>query len=212
MESNMETDSEKRGELAPKRLGEKLRRIRDDYDLTQGKILLIVNPTEVTEDNRARVSQYERSLRVPSLVETYNYARFAGVTMETLVNDEFDLPDTTKQNSDGQDESENATVEGETLPNTNGESSSPVGESQPPIQSPKTCLMPLSIESLGRCRKMYFELLEELPFDRCSQLTFDGLIEHIFAVVETDYSTRRMESEIARRVRILVEKSRSASG
>lgn len=212
MQTNfIEPDSEKRGELAPKRLGEKLRRIRDDYDLTRDKMLLIVNPTEVTEDNRARVSQYERSLRIPSLVETYNYARFAGVMMETLVNDEFDLPATTKQNSDGQDEPESATVEGETLPNADEESSPPVGESEPPIQSPKTFLMPLSVESLGQCRKMYFELLEQLPFDRCSQLTLDGLIEHIFAVVETDYSTRRMESEIARRVLMLVEKSRSAS-
>ncbi|MCY7375516.1 MAG: hypothetical protein LH472_06045 [Pyrinomonadaceae bacterium] len=54
-------------------------------------------------------------------------------------------------------------------------------------------------------------MLTQLPFDRCSQLTFDGLIEHIFAVVKKDYSTRRMESEIARRVLMLVEKSSSAS-
>lgn len=102
----METEAKKRGELAPSRLGEKLRRIRDDYDLTQGKMLLIVNPTEFCETNRARISQYENGTRVPSLIELYNYAGFAGVTMETLINDELDLPATTRQNSDDQGISE----------------------------------------------------------------------------------------------------------
>ncbi len=98
MQTNfIETETRKRGELAPARLGEKLRRIREDYDLTQGKMLLIINPTEFSEVNRARVSQYENGTRVPSLVELYNYARFAGVTMETLVNDELDLPANTRQ-------------------------------------------------------------------------------------------------------------------
>lgn len=96
-----ETESEKRGELSPLRLAEKLKRIRADYGLTQGKMLLIINPTESDEGNRARVSQYETGIRVPSLVETYNYARFAGVTVETLLNDSLDLPAAMQQsNSD----------------------------------------------------------------------------------------------------------------
>lgn len=212
MQTNfIETETRKRGELAPARLGEKLRRIREDYDLTQGKMLLIINPTETCETNRARVSQYENGTRVPSLVELYNYARFAGVTMETLVNDELDLPATTRQTSDEQNDPERRAEETETLQNTIDKLSPPAVESEPSIQPSETCLMPLSIEMLGRCRKMYFELLEELPFDRYSQLTFDGLIEHIFAVVVTDYSTRQMESEIARRVLMFVEKCRIAS-
>ena len=207
----MESESKKRGELSPARLGEKLRRIREDYDLTQGKMLLIINPIESCETNRARVSQYENGTRVPSLVELYNYARFAGVTMETLVNDELDLPATTREPSDEQNDSEREAVEAETLQNTKDESSPPAVESEPATEPSETCLMPISIERLGGCRKMYFELLEELPFDRCSQLTFDGLIEHVFAVVETDFSTRRMESEIARRVLKFIEKCRGAS-
>lgn len=88
----MESESEKRGELSPLRLAEKLKRIRAEYGLTQGKMLLIINPTESDESNRARVSQYENGVRVPSLVEVYNYARFAGVTVEMLLNDNLDLP------------------------------------------------------------------------------------------------------------------------
>lgn len=93
----MESESEKRGELSPLRLPEKLRRIRLDNGLTQGKMLLIINPTESDEGNRARVSQYENNSRVPSLIEIYNYARFAGITVETLLNDNLDLPAATRQ-------------------------------------------------------------------------------------------------------------------
>lgn len=86
-----------RGELVPQRLSEKLLQIRLAYGLSQGKMLLIVNPTERGENNRARVSQYERGERVPSLIELRNYARFAGVTMERLVDDQLDLPDLTER-------------------------------------------------------------------------------------------------------------------
>lgn len=79
------------------RLAEKLKRIRIHYGLTQGKMLLIINPTESDETNRARVSQYENGVRVPSLIEIYNYARFAGITVETLLNDSLDLPATIHQ-------------------------------------------------------------------------------------------------------------------
>lgn len=87
------------------RLPEKLRRIRLDNGLTQGKMLLIINPTESDEGNRARVSQYENNSRVPSLIEIYNYARFAGVTVETLLNDNLNLPAATRQaKSDSKDD------------------------------------------------------------------------------------------------------------
>lgn len=87
------------------RLPEKLRGIRFDNGLTQGKMLIIINPTESDESNRARVSQYENGVRVPSLIEIYNYARFAGVTVETLLNDNLDLPAATRQpKSDSKDD------------------------------------------------------------------------------------------------------------
>ncbi|HLM61721.1 MAG TPA: helix-turn-helix transcriptional regulator [Pyrinomonadaceae bacterium] len=81
----------KRRRLFPSKLADKLRRIRKYHNLSQGTMLMIVNPYE-SEANRARIYQYENGLRVPSLVETSNYARFAGVTMEVLVHDDKDLP------------------------------------------------------------------------------------------------------------------------
>jgi transcriptional regulator with XRE-family HTH domain len=81
----------KRNKLVPARLAGKLRQIRLNHNLTQAKMLVIVNPLE-TADNRARVSQYEKGTRIPSLVEIYNYAKFAGVAIEYLVNDDLDLP------------------------------------------------------------------------------------------------------------------------
>lgn len=83
----------------PARLGEKLKRIRENNNLSQGKMLLIINPKEQSQINRSRVSQYEKMQRVPSLVETQNYAQFAGVAVEVLINDELDLPANLTQKS-----------------------------------------------------------------------------------------------------------------
>ncbi len=88
----MESQTERKGRANPQRLGEKLKRIRLDGGLSQGKMLLIVNPDERTAHNRARVSQYERMKRIPSLIETHNYAQYAGVPVEVLIDDELDLP------------------------------------------------------------------------------------------------------------------------
>lgn len=88
----MESQTERKGRANPQRLGEKLKRIRLNGGLSQGKMLLIVNPDERTAHNRARVSQYERMKRIPSLIETHNYARYAGVPVEILIDDELDLP------------------------------------------------------------------------------------------------------------------------
>lgn len=82
-----------RKKLSPRRLGEKIRQIRWYFHLTQGKMLLIVNPLETTEENRARIGQYERGIRVPSLVEVKNYADHAGISIEILTNDDLELPD-----------------------------------------------------------------------------------------------------------------------
>jgi hypothetical protein len=49
-------------------------------------------PLDQSGNNRARVSQYERSLRVPSLVEVQNYANAANIGVELLTNDNLDLP------------------------------------------------------------------------------------------------------------------------
>ena len=98
-------NAEKRGELAPVRLAEKLKQIRKNIipKLSQGKMLLYINQRETLEGNRARVSQYELGRRVPSLVEIYNYAKFAGAPVETLLDDALDLPAGIRSNLDGLD-------------------------------------------------------------------------------------------------------------
>lgn len=71
-------------------LGKKLKLIRSRHDLTQASMLCIINPDE-TEHNRARISQYESGTRYPSLIEVLNYARFAGIPVEVLIDDKIEL-------------------------------------------------------------------------------------------------------------------------
>lgn len=108
------SSAKQRGELAPSRLGEKLKQIRKNIPkLSQGKMLLLVNPNETLENNRARVSQYERGLRIPSLIEVYNYAQFAGVAAEVLLDDAIDLPATIRSSLDGLDKPKEETAHNE---------------------------------------------------------------------------------------------------
>ncbi len=75
-----------------KHLPRKLRLIRRFSGLTQGQILLRINPLQDTEDNRARISQYESGQRVPSLIEVLNYAKIYGISMDYLVDDNLEFP------------------------------------------------------------------------------------------------------------------------
>lgn len=88
-QSNKEKKSRKSQQ--PRRLGEKLARIRLHHGLTQGSMLQLINPYE-DENGRARVSQYENGKRTPSIAELLNYARFANVSIEVLADDNLDLP------------------------------------------------------------------------------------------------------------------------
>ncbi len=73
----------------PERLAGKLRQIRLALGLTQ-----IEMPERLkSEIQPARISEYEKGLREPSLMLLLGYARLAGVHMEALVDDELDLPD-----------------------------------------------------------------------------------------------------------------------
>ena len=90
-----DAESRKTGnrKLTPATLPGKLRRIRLFHGLTQEQMLIIVNPRESDGTNRARISQYEKDIRIPSLIEVYNYARYAGIPAEILLSDDFDLPE-----------------------------------------------------------------------------------------------------------------------
>jgi transcriptional regulator with XRE-family HTH domain len=75
----------------PKRLAEKLRRIRELLDLTQEQMADRLKHVE-TPPQPGHVSEFERGKREPSLPYLLAVARLAGVTMEALVDDDLDLP------------------------------------------------------------------------------------------------------------------------
>lgn len=74
----------------PKRLAEKLLRIREALGLSQNQMLRRLGcPQKLLQTS---ISGYERGAREPSLLILLEYARVAGVYMEVLVDDELDLP------------------------------------------------------------------------------------------------------------------------
>lgn len=77
--------------VKPKKLAYKLRQIRFYLKFSQGDMVVAINPKEIAE-NRSKVSQYERGLRIPNVIELLNYSRLSGVTMEVLVDDDQFIP------------------------------------------------------------------------------------------------------------------------
>lgn len=72
----------------PKHLASKLLAIRQHLNLSQSEIAKALD----IETNSARVCEWEHEDRVPDLIAVLRYARVAGVTMETLVDDDLKLP------------------------------------------------------------------------------------------------------------------------
>ena len=75
----------------PKRLAEKLRRIRAALGLSQPEMLRRLGVEDFIAYHR--ISEYEAGKREPLLMVLLQYARVAGVPMEVLADDELDLPD-----------------------------------------------------------------------------------------------------------------------
>ena len=74
----------------PKKLGAKLKLIRVRSGLTQAELIkaLSVRSEPLYPTN---ISEYERGKREPPLLVLLKYARLAGVTMESLVDDKMKL-------------------------------------------------------------------------------------------------------------------------
>lgn len=72
---------------SPRRLAEKLTQVRSDLGLSQTEIA-----ARLGIKDRASISGYERGEREPPLPVLLEYARLAGVPVETLIDDELDLP------------------------------------------------------------------------------------------------------------------------
>jgi transcriptional regulator with XRE-family HTH domain len=74
----------------PKRLGEKLRQIREAFGLSQtGMVERLGNPEGILGTS---ISAYERGVREPPLLVLLEYARLAHVSVDMLIDDELDLP------------------------------------------------------------------------------------------------------------------------
>jgi transcriptional regulator with XRE-family HTH domain len=74
----------------PKRLAEKLLRIREALGLSQSEIFKRLDVEEFSE--LKRISDYETGKNEPPLPVLLQYARVAGVCVETLIDDKLDLP------------------------------------------------------------------------------------------------------------------------
>lgn len=85
----------KRRRPRPLRLHEKLRQIRQAYDISQAEMVSRLSLTE--ELNPSDISAFEREpenkwSREPALPHLLRYARVAGVNVEVLIDDELDMP------------------------------------------------------------------------------------------------------------------------
>lgn len=75
----------------PTRLGEKLLRIRLALGLSQDRMVERLASSDTLTS--ASISAYERGQREPPLAVLLEYARLANVYLDSLADDEFDLPD-----------------------------------------------------------------------------------------------------------------------
>jgi transcriptional regulator with XRE-family HTH domain len=80
----------KKARQKPKRLAEKLVQIRVALGLSQSEMLRRLDVED--QIDYTAISKYELGRNEPSLIILLQYARVAGVHMETLVDDEMDLP------------------------------------------------------------------------------------------------------------------------
>lgn len=74
---------------SPKRLGDKLRAIRRDRGWTLDQMAEAVGRRE--SSRRARVYEWELSIREPDLPTLLAYAEIAGVSTDVLIDDEVEL-------------------------------------------------------------------------------------------------------------------------
>lgn len=74
----------------PKKLAEKLKKIRLDLNISQGT--LVKNLGLEDDIMRDRISKYERGVLEPPLYILSRYAKLARVPLDVLAEDELELP------------------------------------------------------------------------------------------------------------------------
>lgn len=74
---------------SPRKLGEKLRAIRESFGDSQADFLIrLGNPESILQGS---ISGYERGQREPPLLILLAYAKLAGVPIDDLVDDKIDF-------------------------------------------------------------------------------------------------------------------------
>jgi transcriptional regulator with XRE-family HTH domain len=76
--------------LNPRRLAEKLKRVRMQQNLSQNEILQKLGFDDILF--QGNISQYELGRREPPLLLLLAYARLAEIQVEILIDDNLDLP------------------------------------------------------------------------------------------------------------------------
>jgi predicted transcriptional regulator len=77
-----------RKRLYPRRTAKKLKQIRQRLGLSQGEIA-----NSLGVENRAQISAYENGMRDAPIVVLLRYARLAKIRLETIVDDQLNLPE-----------------------------------------------------------------------------------------------------------------------
>lgn len=80
----------KRARMKQERLAEKLLQIRTALGLSQTEMLRRLGFEDVLDYKR--ISEYELGKNEPPLAVLLRYARAAGICLDTLIDDELDLP------------------------------------------------------------------------------------------------------------------------
>ena len=89
----------------PRRLAEKLLRIREALNLTIEEMIQRLDYPELPL-YRASITEYEKGRREPPLLILMQYARAANVFLEVLVDDLLDLPEELPSKNKKQDDSD----------------------------------------------------------------------------------------------------------
>ena len=77
--------------IKPKRLAEKLRRIREALGLSQTEMMYRLGVEDLISYHQ--ISRYETGKREPPLLILLQYARAVNVSTDVLIDDALDLPD-----------------------------------------------------------------------------------------------------------------------
>lgn len=83
---------EKASRLLPKKMGPKLRRIREELGLSQGAMLKRLNFGEEDGLFRSSISGYELGTRLPPHNVVLAYAKLANIYTDVLIDDDLNLP------------------------------------------------------------------------------------------------------------------------